>query len=122
MLVFPRLSHHSLTGRLVVHRSTSYAALVFLMLGVGLMLTSVTWPTRADTCGGVGFTSCQGSYVVAAVVPPPRPSQPAIITSPTTGQSFATNPVTVVGTCPAGAIIKVFSNGIVVGSVICGAN
>jgi hypothetical protein len=59
---------------------------------------------------------------VSAAVPPPRPNKPAIITSPTTGQSFPANPVTVEGTCPAGSIVKVFSNGIVVGSVICSAS
>jgi hypothetical protein len=55
-------------------------------------------------------------------VPGPRPTQPAIITKPTTGQSFETNPVDVEGTCGAGNLIKVFKNGILAGSVICQSN
>jgi hypothetical protein len=62
------------------------------------------------------------AYTVNAVVPPPRPSRPAIITSPSTGQTFSTNPVVVEGTCGSGNFIKVFTNGILVGSVICSAN
>jgi hypothetical protein len=62
------------------------------------------------------------AYTVNAVVPPPRPNRPAIITSPVTGQTFSTNPVTVQGTCGPGNIIKIFTNGILVGSVICAAN
>ncbi len=116
MLVFPKYSHHSLTGRLVHHRETSYALLMFMVLGVGLLLGSVTWSGAQAAADG------SGSYTVNAVVPPPRPDKPVIITAPASGQVFNTNPVTVEGTCPSGAIVKVYSNGILVGSIICGAN
>jgi hypothetical protein len=123
MLVFPRYSHHSLSGRLLHHRETSYAMLVFVMLGIGLLLASVTWEARAGaddiTCGTTTTPQCQNSYSVYAAVPGPRPTAPAVITAPTNGQSFTTNPVTVEGTCPDKALIKVFTNGILVGSVIC---
>jgi hypothetical protein len=118
MLVFSRNSH-SLVGRFAHHRDASYALLVFLTLVGGAFLASLTWSARADSCGGGGFTTCGSSYTVNAVVPPARPSKPAIITSPSNGQTFNNNPVTVEGTCPAGALIKIFTNGILVGSVIC---
>jgi Glucodextranase, domain B len=122
MLVFPRYSHHSLTGRLAAHHETSFALLLFVTLGMGMLLGGVTLTKNVNACGGGGFTSCSGSYDVNAVVPPPKPRQPAIITSPSNGQSFSTNPVTVSGTCPNGSLVKVFTNGILVGSVICSAN
>lgn len=124
MLVFPRYSHHAYTGRLTHHRDTSYALLVFLMLGVGVLLASVTAAARSagTDCGVPSTASCSGTYKVTAVVPGPRPSKPAIITSPTSGQTFATNPVTVTGTCPEKSLVKIFTNGVMVGSILCGQN
>jgi hypothetical protein len=75
-----------------------------------------------ETCGVPLTPDCSSSYVVQAVVPGPRPAKPAVITSPSPGQVFTTNPVTVAGTCPDKALIKIFSNGILVGSILCGAN
>lgn len=57
-----------------------------------------------------------------AVVPGPRPTKPATITSPANGQVFTTNPLTITGTCPAKTLVKVFSNGVLVGSLLCPAN
>jgi hypothetical protein len=123
MLVFPRYSHHSLSWRLLHHRETSYALLVFLMMGVGLVLASITWGAWAGaddiSCGTPTTPQCEASYSVYAAVPGPRPGSPANITSPTSGQVFTTNPVTVEGTCPDKSLVKVFTNGIMVGSVIC---
>ncbi|MDB5178116.1 MAG: hypothetical protein JWN01_59 [Patescibacteria group bacterium] len=112
MLVVPRYSHRSHTGRLTHHRDTSYALLVFLTLGVGVLMGSFSWAARSATSGG-------GSYAISATVPGPRPASPAVITSPSNGQSFSTNPVTVSGTCPSKALIKIFTNGILAGSVLC---
>lgn len=112
MVVPVRFSHHAHTGRLLGHRDTSYAMLTFLVLGIGVLLASATWSARAATDGG-------GSYGVTAVVPGARPTKPATITSPANGQTFSTNPVTVEGTCPSGSLVKVFTNGILVGSILC---
>jgi hypothetical protein len=122
MLVFKGFVHHAYTGKLTRHRDTSYALLGFLTLGVGVLLASVTMSAQADStsCGVPSKASCGSAYTVSAVVPGPRPSKPAVISSPTSGQTFATNPVTVIGTCPAKALIKIFTNGVLVGSVLCG--
>ncbi len=124
MLVFPRYSHHSQTGRLTHHRDTSYALLTFLVLSVGVLLASFTWSAaKADSnCGKPALPLCTGQYSVLAVVPGARPTQPAVITSPSTGQSFSVNPVTVAGTCPNKSLVKIFSNGVLVGSILCGQN
>ncbi len=105
------------------HGDTSYGLLLALVLVVGGILLAASLSTHAaDACGGGGFTQCTGSYQVDAVVPPARPGRPAIITSPTNGQTFSTDPVTVSGTCPSGSLVKIFTNGILVGSVICSAS
>jgi len=124
MLVVPRYSHHSFTGRLRQHRETSYGLLLFLVAACGLVIVSATWSQKAQAgapCYSLSSCGLDGSeaYAVSAVVPPARPNKPAIITSPSSGQSFSTNPVTVSGTCPDGSLVKVFTNGILVGSVIC---
>ncbi len=122
MLVLRRLSHHSYSGRLTHHRDTSYALLVFLTLAVGVLLASYTTAAKASDCGVPTTPDCTGSYIVTAVVPGPRPAKPAVITSPSSGQSFTTNPVTVEGTCPSKSLVKIFTNGILVGSILCDAN
>jgi hypothetical protein len=141
MLVFPRYSHHTLTGRLAHHRDTSYGLLVFLMMAAGVLLLGATWPALAagqsqqqatQQAASDLATQCASSpanngcpahaITINAVVPPARPTGPAIITNPKTGQSFSADPVTVSGTCPHGAIVKIFTNGIFVGSIICSAS
>jgi hypothetical protein len=103
----------------------TYSLLLFIVLGAGVLLASFTWATRADTpCGIDGNlkpseAECNSSYTIYASVAGPRPTVPAIITSPKTGASFNTNPVTVEGTCPDKDMVKVFTNGILVGAVLC---
>lgn len=120
MLVFPRLSHHSNTGKLTHHRETSYALLTFLTLVVGVLLASYSASAKAASCGVPATPNCSGTYSVTAVVGGPRPTKPVIITSPSNGQTFNANPVTVEGTCPTKALVKIFKNGVLAGSVICG--
>jgi hypothetical protein len=123
MVVLPKLIHHRYSGRLVHHRDTSYALLTFMLLGIGILLGSFTMSARASgECGVPATPQCSSSYVVTAVVPGPRPTQPATITSPSNGQSFGTNPVSVSGNCPEKTLVKIFSNGILVGSLFCGLN
>jgi hypothetical protein len=96
--------------------------LLFITIGVGVALAGVTWAaSSASPCGtpDSAQAQCSGTVNVFAVVPGPRPTQPVIITSPSNGQTFNTNPVQVTGTCPSATLVKVFSNGILVGSILC---
>ncbi|MEO7617855.1 MAG: hypothetical protein ABIS59_03360 [Candidatus Saccharibacteria bacterium] len=67
-------------------------------------------------------TKGPGSFSVTAVVSGPRPSTPATISSPTNGQTFQDNPITISGSCPSKTLVKIFTNGIFVGSAICDAS
>lgn len=107
-----KLSHHRHSGRLRPHRETSYALLVFLLMVTAIIVAAVTTPAQAALNGSA-------TYTVLAVVPGPRPTQPAVITSPVNGQTFQTNPITVLGTCPRGTLIKIFKNGVLAGSILC---
>ena len=115
MVVVPRYSHHRHTGRLRPHHETSYALLVFLVLLMGVVISLVGSTSQAATTG-------TGQYSVNAVVTSARPTGPAIITSPSTGQAFQANPITVQGTCPDHTLVNVYKNGILAGSAICDAN
>lgn len=107
-----KLSHYRHSGRLRPHHETSYALLVFLLMVTAIIVATVTTPTQAALNGSA-------TYTVLAVVPGPRPTQPAVITSPVNGQTFQTNPITVLGTCPRGTLIKIFKNGVLAGSILC---
>ncbi len=124
------MSFFSFRHRFGYHRDASYALALFLTLAGGIVLASFTYgaqasnPPLCNTTDNVQTNACgqAGTITIGAVVPPQRPRVPAVITTPTNGQSFNTNPVTIGGTCPKGSLIKVFTNGILIGSVICTAN
>ncbi len=115
MVVVPRYSHHRHTGRLRPHHETSYGLLGFVLLLAGGMLVGLSASVLADTTGS-------GGIAVQAVVSGARPTTPAVITTPSNGQTFQTNPITVEGTCPDRTLVKVFKNGVLAGGVICGSN
>ncbi len=60
-----------------------------------------------------------GSYGLEATKTQPPPTQGATITTPGNGSSFATSPVTVNGICPAGLLVQIYNNSVMVGSVMC---
>ena len=60
-----------------------------------------------------------GSYGLEATKTQPPPTQGATITTPGNGSSFATSPVTVNGICPAGLLVQIYNNNVMVGSVMC---
>lgn len=60
-----------------------------------------------------------GSVGVEGTIPSPAPTQAATIVSPSNGATFTSMPITVSGLCKTGLLVKIFSNNIFVGSVIC---
>lgn len=59
------------------------------------------------------------SVGVEGRIPSPPPTQAASVTTPGNGQTFNRTPIQVAGTCPEDTIVKIFSNGIFVGSTEC---
>lgn len=60
-----------------------------------------------------------GAYGLEATKTQPPPTQGATITTPGNGGSFSTATVTVNGICPAGLLVQVYDNGVMVGAVMC---
>jgi hypothetical protein len=67
------------------------------------------FPDQASS-GSVGL---QGTITAAP------PTRAATITTPGNGAVFTSVPITVSGLCPAGTLVKLFSNNVFVGSVFC---
>lgn len=59
------------------------------------------------------------SVGLEGTVPGAAPTQAATILTPSNGQVFTTTPITVSGLCKTDLLVKVFSNNIFVGSVVC---
>lgn len=63
-----------------------------------------------------------GSYGLEATKTKAPPTRGATITSPASGASFTTSPITVAGVCPSGLLVQVYNNGVMVGAVMCERN
>lgn len=60
-----------------------------------------------------------GSYGLEATKRQPPPTDAATITTPGSGASYTTSPITVAGICPKGLLIQIYDNGVMVGAVDC---
>jgi hypothetical protein len=60
-----------------------------------------------------------GSYGLGAIKMQPPPKVGATITTPATGASLTTSPITVNGICPNDLLVQIYDNGVMVGSVLC---
>ena len=85
-----------------------------LAIGLSLILSSVL-STQVFAATATQSTSLG----IQGEIPSPPPSRGATIAIPSNGTSFSNVPITVSGTCPSGLLIKVFSNGVFMGSAIC---
>ncbi len=104
--------HH--TGKLAEHTHTSYAGLAFLLIVAALVVAAFGAMAQA----GEGDTSGGGSAGIFASVPAKVPDA-TTIASPKSGTQVDTIPLTVSGACTAGALVKVFKNGVVAGATTC---
>lgn len=60
-----------------------------------------------------------GSYGLEATKTQEPPTQAATITTPGSGGSYSTSPVTVSGVCQTSLLVQVYNNGVMVGAVMC---
>ena len=63
-----------------------------------------------------------GSYGLAATKVQEPPKKAPTITSPRSGGSFTTTPITLAGVCETGLLVQVYDNGVMVGAVMCEGN
>jgi hypothetical protein len=90
-------------------------SLLVAIFVLGLSVSVVPRTNALITPPGPG----SGSAGVEGTIPSPAPTQAATIVSPANGASFGTIPITVSGLCKTGLLVKIFSNNIFVGSVMC---
>lgn len=87
----------------------------FVLLAGLILLASPMPPASA-----LGSPNPQsGSTGLQGTISSPPPQTAATITTPVSGQTFTTMPITINGICPKGLLVKVFSNNIFIGSVQC---
>lgn len=60
-----------------------------------------------------------GSYGLEATKTKAPPTRGATITTPGSGASFSTSPISVSGICPDGLLVQIYNNGVMVGAVMC---
>lgn len=60
-----------------------------------------------------------GSVGLQGTIASTPPTRPATITTPGNGATFTTSPITINGICPANSLVKIFSNNVFIGSVLC---
>lgn len=83
-----------------------------VVLGAVMLFSAQSKVLAVDNpqSGSTGLTGQIGSA-------PPKTAP--TITSPTNGQTFTSTPLTVSGLCTTGLLVKVFSNNVFMGSVVC---
>lgn len=85
-----------------------------LILAVGLCMAPVASVTaQSSDPEQSGTTGIQGT------ISSPPPTTAATIASPSSGRTFQSTPIDVSGLCTTGLLVKMFSNNIFIGSVMC---
>lgn len=112
---FVRISHHKHTGKHLPLRFTSYSALFFILIMVGLSL----FFARQSLVEAGPPQVQSGNVQLTGVVPGPPPSSPANITSPANNQHVTEAAIDIQGDCTAGLIIEIWRNNATSGSAIC---
>ncbi len=110
---------HEHSGRLRPHTHTTYAALTFMLLLVGVLLVGLSWAAEAAP---PAVNPQSGSIGLSGTVPGKPPSSAATILTPSDGTHTSTIPLTVSGTCPAGDFVDIEKNNVFAGAAECGDN
>lgn len=111
-----QLVPHEHTAKLKSHSHTSYAGLTFVMLAVGVMLAASSWSASAAP---PAVNPQSGSVGLSGTVRGPAPTTSAVITSPRTGSSTSSTPITISGTCPTQTFVSITKNGVFGGATTC---
>lgn len=87
---------------------------------VGVCLVAIVAAASASALTPLPTPDPQpGSYGLEAVKRQPPPEVGATITTPRSGASYTSSPITVNGICPGDLLVQMYNNGVMVGSVPC---
>lgn len=86
-----------------------------------LLLVVLSWPVGVAALGS-SQNPQTGSQGVQGEITGPPPKTAPVLAIPSGGQIFTNIPITLGGLCQNGLLVKVFSNNVFVGSVICTNN
>lgn len=99
--------------------SISLTRLLVMLGSVVALLVLLTSPVNAAINQIPPPDPQPGSYGIEATKPKAPPIEGASISTPASGASFTTSPVTVRGVCPDELLVQVHNNGVMVGAVMC---
>lgn len=84
-----------------------------------ILIAGISLATGHVSAQSSGTQQSSGTTGLQGKVSSPPPTTPATISTPTSGRTYTTTPITVSGLCTTGMLVKIFSNNIFVGSVQC---
>lgn len=90
-----------------------------IIIGICLLVFAILAPSASAITALPTPAPKPGSFGLEATKKKAPPSQAATITTPGSGASFATSPITVNGICVSGLMVQVYNNGVMVGAVMC---
>ena len=90
-----------------------------VIIGICLLVFAILTPAASAITPLPTPAPKPGSFGLEATKKKAPPSQAATITTPGSGASFATSPITVNGICANGLLVQVYNNGVMVGAVMC---
>ncbi len=100
-------------NRVFVHFSVGIAV-------IGVAPLAITSLASASTLNPIpNPPPAPGSYGLEATKLQPPPTTSATISTPASGASFTTSPITVSGLCTTGLLVQIYDNGVLVGAVNC---
>jgi hypothetical protein len=104
----------------MVHKIRYSAQWVLPIIVGGCLLALFAFVQPAQAITAIPTPDPQpGSYGLEAIKRQAPPKVGATISTPGSGSSFSTSPITVNGICPKGLLVQVYDNGVMVGSVMC---
>lgn len=98
--------------------ATCYNLLMFtklLVLTGAILAVLISFLATTDSYAATS----NGDITVSGTVPTPPPENAPTIDQPTSGNTYNQKNITVSGRCDASLIVKIFSNGVFVGSTVC---
>jgi PKD repeat protein len=98
------------------HAHTSYPALAFMLMLVGVLLSGVSMNASAAT---PVVNPQSGSLGLQGRVTGPPPTTAASILSPRNNSTITSSPVTVSGTCPINTFVSIYKNNVFAGNTPC---